>query len=235
VPVVVSHERLRSIVLKTILPVLQNLVSKGEAVLVVPVGVMNWLPVQAVGTLAGLAVGLSPTLVSLAGEREWSGRPLIVHSHGGGRKLEAGLGESKQVAAMIGVESRTDPVDVAEVCELLGSSPFVHFACHGVSDVTDPDASRLELGSGEGDWLTVRLLAQHMIACGAPSFVALSACQTGRTELAVPEQASSIANVFIGHGARCVLSTLWNVDDVVARDFGVEFVHRWMTGMPAED
>jgi CHAT domain-containing protein len=72
-----------------------------------------------------------------------------------------------------------------------------------------------------------------MIAQGAPSFVALSACQTGRTELAIPEQASSIANVFIGHGAHCVLSTLWNVNDVVARDFGVEFVHRWMTGTSA--
>lgn len=233
VGVLVSHERLRSLVLKRVLPALQSLISKDEAVLVVPVGVMNWLPLQAVGTLAGLALGLSPTLASLAREREWSGEPLIVHSHGRGRKLEAGLDESKQVAAMIGVESLTDPVDVAEVRERLGLSPFVHFACHGVSDVTDPDASRLELGPSEGDWLTARLLAQCMIAQGAPSFVALSACQTGRTELAVPEQASSIANVFIGHGARCVLSTLWNVNDVVARDFGVEFVHRWMSGMSA--
>jgi tetratricopeptide (TPR) repeat protein len=233
VGVKVSHERLRSLVLKRVLPALQSLISKEETVLVVPVGVMNWLPLQAVGTLAGLALGLSPTLVSLARERQWPGGPLIVHSHGGGRKLEAGLDESKQVAAMIGVESLTDPVDMAEVRERLKLSPFVHFACHGISDVTDPDASRLELGPSEADWLTVRLLAECMIAQGAPSFVALSACQTGRTELAIPEQASSIANVFIGHGAHCVLSTLWNVNDVVARDFGVEFVHRWMTGASA--
>lgn len=233
VGVKVSHKRLRSLVLTHVLPALLGLVSKDEAVQVVPVGVMNWLPLQAVSTLAGLAVGLSPALISLARERQWSGEPLIVHSHGSGRKLDAGLDESKQVAAMIGVEPLTDPVDLAKVRKRLELSPFVHFACHGKSDVTDPDASRLELGPSEADRLTVRLLAECMIAQGAPSFVALSACQTGRTELAVPEQASSIANVFVGHGAHCVLSTLWNVDDIVARDFGVEFVRRWMTGLSA--
>jgi CHAT domain-containing protein len=109
----------------------------------------------------------------------------------------------------------------------------VHFACHGVADVADPDASGLRLGPRDGDRLTVRALAATMIEKGAPQFVALSACQTGRTELAIPEQASSIANVFIAHGARSVLSTLWNVDDRVARDFGIEFVRRWTSGTTA--
>jgi CHAT domain-containing protein len=134
---------------------------------------------------------------------------------------------------MLGVEPVTDPVDLTEIGDRLGSSSFVHFACHGVADVADPDASGLRLGPRDEDRLTVRALVATMIEKGAPRFVALSACQTGRTELAIPEQASSIGNVFIGHGARCVLSTLWNVDDRVACDFGIEFVRRWMSGTTA--
>ena len=228
-----SHERLRALVLDRILPDLQSQAADGAELLVVPVGVMNWLPIQPVAARAGLTLELRPALTSSPPEPERPGPPLVVHSHGRGRKLDAGLEESKRVAAMLGVEPVTDPVDLAEVGDRLGSSSFVHFACHGVADVADPDASGLRLGPRDEDRLTVRALAASMIEKGAPRFVALSACQTGRTELAIPEQASSIGNIFIGHGARCVLSTLWNVDDRVARDFGIEFVRRWMSGTTA--
>jgi CHAT domain len=228
-----SHERLRSLVLDRILPDLRSQAADGAELLVVPVGVMNWLPIQPVAARAGLALELRPALTSSTSESKRPGPPLVVHSHGRGRKLDAGLEESTRVAAMLGVEPVTDPVDLAEVGDRLGSSSFVHFACHGVADVADPDASGLRLGPRDEDRLTVRALAATMIEKGAPRFVALSACQTGRTELAIPEQASSIGNVFIGHGARCVLSTLWNVDDRVARDFGIEFVRRWRSGTTA--
>jgi tetratricopeptide (TPR) repeat protein len=230
----VSHERLRSLVLDHIVPALRSRSADG-AELVVPVGVMNWLPIQPVAVRVGLALEFRPALTSSSSEPTRLGPPLVVHSHGRGPNLDAGLEESKAVAAMLDVEPVTDPVDVAEVGDRLGSSSFVHFACHGVSDVADPDASGLRLGLRDDDRLTVRTLAAIMIEKGAPQFVALSACQTGRTELAIPERASSIANVFIGHGARCVLSTLWNVDDSVARDFGVEFVRRWASGTTAGD
>jgi tetratricopeptide (TPR) repeat protein len=233
VQVLLSHERLRSLVLDRILPDLRSQAADGAELLVVPVGVMNWLPIQPVAARAGLALELRPALTSSTSESKPPGPPLVVHSHGRGRKLDAGLEESKRVAAMLGVEPVTDPVDLAEVGDRLGSSSFVHFACHGVADVADPDASGLRLGPRDEDRLTVRALAATMIEKGAPRFVALSACQTGRTELAIPEQASSIGNVFIGHGARCVLSTLWNVDDRIARDFGIEFVRRWRSGTTA--
>ena len=227
-----SHERLRALVLDRILPDLQSQAADGAELLVVPVGVMNWLPIQPVAARAGLTLELAgPDLIppgtGTAGPA--AGRPFSRTR----RKLDAGLEESKRVAAMLGVEPVTDPVDLAEVGDRLGWSPFVHFACHGVADVADPDASGLRLGPRDEDRLTVRALAATMIEKGAPRFVALSACQTGRTELAIPEQASSIGNIFIGHGARCVLSTLWNVDDRVARDFGIEFVRRWMSGTTA--
>jgi hypothetical protein len=77
---------------------------------------------------AGLALELRPALTSSTSEPERPGPPLIVHSHGRGRRLDAGLEESKRVAAMLGVEPMTDPVDLAEVGDCLGASSFVHFA-----------------------------------------------------------------------------------------------------------
>lgn len=229
-PVRVSHTRLRALVTGHVLPVLQELATRAGPVLVVPVGIMHWLPVQAVATLAGLPLGIIPTLARQQRERTWTGQALVVHSHGGGRRLDAGLEEARHVAELAGADPLTDPVDLAEVYRRLGSSPLVHFACHGLADPSDPESSGLQLGPRPQDRLTVRLLAEHLIADGAPCFVALSACQTGRTELAIPEEASSIANLFLGHGTRCVLSTLWNVDDGLARDFGAAFADRWRAG-----
>ena len=77
---------------------------------------------------AGLALELRPALTSSTSEPERPGPPLIVHSHGRGRRLDAGLEESKRVAAMLGVEPMTDPVNLAEVGDCLGASSFVHFA-----------------------------------------------------------------------------------------------------------
>lgn len=157
-----SHERLRSLVLDRILPDLRSQAADGGELLVVPVGVMNWLPIQPVAARAGLALELRPALTSSTSESKRPGPPLVVHSHGRGRKLDAGLEESKRVAAMLGVEPVTDPVDLAEVGDRLGSSSFVHFACHGVADVADPDASGLRLGPRDEDRLTVRALAATM-------------------------------------------------------------------------
>ena len=59
-----SHERLRSLALDRILPDLRSQAADGAELLVVPVGVMNWLPIQPVAARAGLALELRPALTS---------------------------------------------------------------------------------------------------------------------------------------------------------------------------
>ena len=49
--------------------------------------------------------------------------------------------------------------------------------------------------------------------------------------LARPEEASSIAGTFLAHGTQAVLSTLWNVNDEVAREFAGRFVRAWSSGI----
>ena len=149
--------------------------------------------------------------------------------------------EALQLASeIVGLEGRVDATAAAihrllvgEVCRRIGSSRFVHFSCHAVATVGDPDSSGLQLGPSDDYQLSIRLLTEYLAARGAPRFVALSACQTGRTETAAPEQATSIASIFLGHGTRCALATLWNVHDAVARGFGIEFVRSWSSGMAA--
>lgn len=202
-----------------------------DGLTVVPVGVMNWLPIQAVAADAGLTVQMLPTLSLPAAAPRWSGAPLVVHSNGRGPRLDGARAEAAEVARVVGVEPQYDPIDIVALCDQLGSSSFVHLSCHGVADVSDPDASGLQLGPGPEHLLSIRQLAEHFLDTGAPRFVALSACQTGRTELASPEEASSIASIFLAHGTKAVLSTLWNVNDEVAREFAGRFIRLWSSGI----
>jgi len=124
-----------------------------------------------------------------------------------------------------------DPdVSVELVLDRLEHAPLVHLACHGAFDA-DPWASCLQLGTGA---LTVQNLVERLSAIETPPvFVALNACESARSELATPEQSLGFPTVFLSHGVRTMLATLWSVEDPKARDFSQSFYRAWTSGMTA--
>jgi tetratricopeptide (TPR) repeat protein len=88
---------------------------------------------------------------------------------------------------------------------------YVHFACHGSYDWTDPLQSTLHLAAGTGvtlaDVLGTADLAQARL-------VVLSACETALIDLGQsPDDYVGFPAGFLQAGAPAVLSTLWPVDD----------------------
>jgi hypothetical protein len=224
---------LRTIVSETIARPIAAFALDNPDVVVVPLGLVGWLPIQS--TLAvshGLSVSVRPTIVPVLASTA-DGPPLVVHSDGTDDKpnLPGARSEASHIAAMLGVESLTDGAMTAlMVNDRFAGSRFVHFSCHGWADLSDPERSGLLIGS---TMLTVSLLNEEMIRRGAPRFVGLSACQSARTEAVSPEQASSLANVFLAHGTRAVLATHWNVNDELSRAIATGFCDRWAAGMTA--
>nr|WP_232295043.1 CHAT domain-containing protein [Parafrankia sp. EUN1f] len=121
----------------------------------------------------------------------------------------------EQEAAMIrdrfrgGVEVLSGPTATHDsVVAALRSRPWVHFACHGVSNPTAPSTSHLLL---HDDRLTVADIAALRLETA--EFAFLSACSTSRPTTALTDETIHLASAFQLAGYRRVIATLWPIED----------------------
>lgn len=84
---------------------------------------------------------------------------------------------------------------------------FLHLSTHATFRADNPLFSALKLADG---WLTVNEI-YRLKAC-AP-LVTLSACETGRTQVAVGDELVGLCRSFFAAGAQTLLISLWTVDD----------------------
>ncbi|MFB7631615.1 CHAT domain-containing protein [Streptomyces sp. NPDC056149] len=111
-----------------------------------------------------------------------------------------------------------DAATVSAVAEALPAHPWVHFSCHGVSDLLSPSVSGLVLYDG-------RLTAQQAAAQRpvSPELAVLSACSTSQGGITLPDEAVQLASSFQLAGYPHVIGTLWTVSDTLATGLTGEF------------
>ncbi|MFO7683582.1 MAG: CHAT domain-containing tetratricopeptide repeat protein [Chloroflexota bacterium] len=87
---------------------------------------------------------------------------------------------------------------------------WLHIACHGWFDDTDPLASYLETGADE------RLTAREVLETWTlpAELVTLSACETGISQILRGDEPMGLVRAFLVAGARAVLVSQWPVDDL---------------------
>lgn len=105
------------------------------------------------------------------------------------------------------------------VLAALAEHPYVHFACHGVSDQNNPAHSNLLLH--RGDPLTVLDLSKLRLR--SARLAMLSACHTARTSPNLADEAVHLAGAFQFAGYASVVGTLWHVNDKFAARVAIEF------------
>jgi CHAT domain-containing protein/tetratricopeptide (TPR) repeat protein len=92
---------------------------------------------------------------------------------------------------------------------------IIHFACHGFYDEEAPTRSGLILSinpaSKEDGLLQVGEIYDLDLDA---DLVVLSACQTARGQIARGEGILGLTRTFFYSGAKTVVSTLWNIDDI---------------------
>jgi CHAT domain-containing protein/Tfp pilus assembly protein PilF len=101
---------------------------------------------------------------------------------------------------------------------------IIHFATHGLLDERSAMKSALVLSLDEDPredgFFQAREIWHSRINA---DLVVLSACQTGKGKLERGEGVSGLARAFLHAGARCVLATLWNVNDKATAEFMGDF------------
>jgi CHAT domain-containing protein len=92
---------------------------------------------------------------------------------------------------------------------------IIHFACHGFIDEEAPTRSALVLSNKEGSKQDGLLQVGEIYDLELDAdLVVLSACQTGRGQIARGEGILGLTRTFFYSGARSVISTLWSINDI---------------------
>ncbi|WP_171163555.1 CHAT domain-containing protein [Streptomyces sp. I05A-00742] len=107
---------------------------------------------------------------------------------------------------------------VEAVARALPAHPWVHFSCHGVSDLLHPSESGLVLHDGR---LTAFDAAAQRPA--RPELAVLSACSTSQGGLLLPDEVVQLAPSFQLAGYPHVIGTLWTVSDKLATRLTEQF------------
>ncbi|WP_432956954.1 CHAT domain-containing protein [Micromonospora haikouensis] len=171
----------------------------------------------------------TPTLRALAharrhgAEAPQSPQGLVVampHTPGGAADLSGAETEAEIVE-----EYFPGPVDVLSgtaatrdvVLAALTEARWVHFACHGHTDLHDPSGSRLLLADHHDRPLTVADVAGLRLGGGELAY--LSACSTAHPGARLNDEVIHLASAFQLAGFRHVVGTLWPVGDRHAVDF----------------
>jgi CHAT domain-containing protein len=106
------------------------------------------------------------------------------------------------------------PASHATVTAQLQNHSWVHFACHGSSDLADPSASCLLLTDWQTHPLTVLDLTGMRLTATELAF--LSACSTARGGATLPDEAIHLAGACALAGYGHVIAALWPIRDADA-------------------
>jgi CHAT domain-containing protein len=95
---------------------------------------------------------------------------------------------------------------------------WLHLACHGIQQPTEPTKSSLVLEDGN-------LTLEEIIKLNLPNaeFAFLSACQTTTGDENLSEEAVHIAGGMLLAGYRGVVATMWSIQDDLAPEVTDEF------------
>ncbi|MFG3098733.1 CHAT domain-containing protein [Streptomyces sp. NPDC048202] len=196
-----------------------------------PGGPLAALPLHAAGhhgdpthTVLDLTVSsYTPTVRALAYARARAAGPppagrllaVVVPEAPGARRLGGVRREVRELSALLPTEVVAGArATFAGVMAALPAHPYVHFACHGVSEPDDPSRARLLVHDHQEHPLTVR----HISRLELPDarLAVLSACDTARGSERLADEAIHITSAFQIAGYPHAIGTLWPVHDAVA-------------------
>jgi len=220
---------------------------RGQRLVIVPHGVLHYLPFAALRSPEGrwlvedFALGTLPSasvLRYLVGKGAGApARALVVGNPDLGPALalpwaerEARLiGQREQDATVL---IRADATE-AQVKKLVETVGLVHFATHAELSESDPLSSAVLLvpGAGEDGRLEVREVFGLDLHA---RLVVLSACETGLGKLSRGDELVGLQRAFLYAGTPAVVTTLWKVDDRASFELVRAFYDRLAAAGPVE-
>ncbi|MFN8637817.1 MAG: CHAT domain-containing tetratricopeptide repeat protein [Chloroflexota bacterium] len=201
---------------KQMLGPIEDLLTEGDRLIVVPHGALHGLPFHAFHDGEGYlvdryAITVAPSAAIVQACRQVA-RPI------GERALIVGIDDPGLPSVPREVEAIGATWDSASIAlgpratsrqlrKSIGTFDVLHLATHGVFRADNPSFSSIKLADA---WLTVRDLAE--VARGA-QLVTLSACETGVSGIMAGDEVTGLTRGLLGAGCSSVVASLWTVSD----------------------
>jgi CHAT domain-containing protein/tetratricopeptide (TPR) repeat protein len=209
-------------------PIVAELAS-AQSVVLVPIGLLGLLPLQAAWTIDGsapsgrryaldaLRLSFAPNARSLIetrrrAERDTPDSALVVADPGGGAgPLPYSEDEAREVAAAFARSESLVASSATRVGVLarLPHFPVAHLSCHATADVANPRGGALQLADGS---LTMADLVEAKLE--HTRLIVLSACETALVSTALPDEVIGFSSVLLRAGAAGVVGSMWAVPEV---------------------
>ncbi len=245
--------RVRQAVLGPVEPLLRG----KRRVIVVPDGVLGYLPFETLGLVEKYVVSYAPSASALAALRKrTASRPeakamlLAVADPAGpgvpqaergfafgplpNARAEAGALQDLFGATVSRVLAGEEAREGRVKKEDLDRYRYVHFATHGYFDEARPERSGLVLGGGAEDDGILQAREVFRLRLNA-DVVTLSACQTGRGRLLAGEGVMGLARAFFFAGAQSLVVSLWNVNDAATAELMRQFYGHLKAGVERDE
>lgn len=165
-----------------------------------------------------LAISYAPTLRAyLAAKDRWTGfadgLALVVDDPGsaGAAPLPGAEREAADIKQLFGqvLVLRGENATAEAVKRELPRASLLHFGCHGLADLLEPDNSRLLL-SGE-DTISVAEIGE--LDLSGVRLCVLSACESAMIGVELPDEVVNLPTALAQAGAGTVVGSLWAVPD----------------------
>ena len=182
--------------------------------MIVPYGALHYLPFHLLHTGSAylieqyeIVVLPAAGLATRRGPVSPSGALVLAHSWDG--RLPQTLAEARMVQGLFGGEIYCDQ---AANRTALRTRPvqILHIAAHGEHRLDQPDLSYIQLADGQ--LYTDDLLQQDL----SYELVMLSACETGRANVAAGDELIGLGRGFLYAGAGALIASLWRIPDDAA-------------------
>jgi CHAT domain-containing protein len=229
-------QRLYNLLLRPI----ENALTDREHLIVVPYGMLHYLPFHclfdgAQFVVERLNVSYLPSAALLDICRQRGQRiqakgvqlqdALVMGLSDNGR-LAFAVQEAQAVAACLGTRPILNDAATTPLLWSAGErSPIVHIAAHGLFRLDAPNFSHIRLADRQLSAIEVFNL--NLSSC---SLVTLSACETGRTVVSGVDEVIGLGRGFLYAGAASLLPTLWKVDDASSAELMEMFYQALLNG-----
>ncbi len=182
-----------------------------QRLVIVPYGALHYLPFHLLYDGSAYLIEQYEVIVLPAaglatqpGPRRKPGALILAHSWEG--RLPHTLAEAQMVQRLFGGTLCGDEAADRSVLQTIPTQ-ILHIAAHGQHRLDQPDLSYLHLADGQ---LYADDLLQHDLSY---ELVTLSACETGRANVAASDELIGLGRGFLYAGAGALLASLWRVAD----------------------
>jgi CHAT domain-containing protein len=228
--------------LANLLELVENQIDEGDVLCIVPHGALHLVPFHALRFSAGYLIERNPVVyapsasvlarvIRSSREQKYSGALVVGDTRG---DLPYADREAQAVAGLLGTNQLTARQatrrGLQEALARTNHLRILHLACHGYFDTDDALSSGILASDNDERGEPAVLRARDLLAMEFHSdLVALSACQSGLSEVTPGDELMGLNRALLVAGARSVVGSLWRVNDLSTSFLMRFFYEGWVT------